>query len=189
VAVPDGRPNIGCVALGNSFTLADLEAMPDDGRRYELIGGAILMTAAPGPRHQLVSARLRRLLEDTLPEGHAVFAAPIDLDLPGEQRVQPDLVVLPWSSVGEKRLTVPVFLLVEIISPGSRTLDTVTKRAVYAAAGISAYWILDPATDELTALRLDNDGSYRPYAQGHTVSVDWPLPLHLEVAALGQRPA
>jgi hypothetical protein len=84
------------VALWTSFTLADLEAMPDYGRRYELIGGAILMMAAPGPKHQLVSARLRRLLEDTLPEGHAVFAAPIDLDLPGEQRVQPTL----WSSPG-----------------------------------------------------------------------------------------
>jgi hypothetical protein len=69
--------------------------MPDDGRRYELIGGAIVMTPAPGPKHQLMSARLQRLLEDARPEGHAVFNAPIDLDLPGEQRVQPDLVVLP----------------------------------------------------------------------------------------------
>ena len=163
--------------------------MPDDGRRYELIGGAIVMTPAPGPKHQLVSARLQRLLEDAVTEGHAVFAAPIDLDLPGEQRVQPDLVILPWSSVGEKRLTVPILLVVEIISGGSRTQDTVTKRAVYAAAGIPAYWIVDPGTDDLTALRLEDDGSYRPYAQGQTLAIDWPLPLQIDVPALGSRPA
>ena len=176
------------VALANSLTLADLEAMPDDGRRYELIGGAIVMTPAPGPKHQLVSARLLRLLEDALPDGHAVFAAPIDLDLPGEQRVQPDLVVLPWSSVGEKRLSVPVLLVVEIISGGSRTQDTVTKRAVYAAAGIPAFWIVDPESDELTALRLDAQGSYQLYAEGQTLTVDWPLPVQVDVPALGHRP-
>ena len=158
------------VALANSLTLADLEAMPDDGRRYELIGGVIVMTPAPGPKHQLISARLLRLLEDGAPDGHAVLAAPIDLDLPGEQRVQPDLVV-------------------EIISGGSRTQDTVTKRAVYAAAGIPAYWIIDPEADELTALRLDADGSYQPYAQGsQTLTVDWPLPVQVDVPALGRRP-
>jgi Uma2 family endonuclease len=177
------------VALANSLTLADLEAMPDDGRRYELIGGAIVMTPAPGPKHQLVSARLQRLLEDALPDGYAVFGAPIDLDLPGEQRVQPDLVVLPWSSVGEKRLTVPVLLVVEIISGGSRTQDTVTKRAVYADAGLPAYWILDPEIDELTALRLDQDGSYQTYGQGPTAAIDWPLRLQIDVPALGRRPA
>jgi Uma2 family endonuclease len=177
------------VALANSLTLADLEAMPDDGRRYELIGGAIVMTPAPGPKHQLISARLLRLLEDGAPDGHAVLAAPIDLDLPGEQRVQPDLVVLPWPSVGEKRLSVPVLLVVEIISGGSRTQDTVTKRAVYAAAGIPAYWIIDPEADELTALRLDADGSYQPYAQGsQTLTIDWPLPVQVDVPALGRRP-
>ena len=177
------------MALPNSLSLADLDAMPDDGRRYELIGGAIVMTRARGSKHQLVSARLHRLLEDALPERHAVFDAPIDLDLPGEQRVQPDLVVLPWSSVGEKRLTLPVLLVVEIISGGSRTQDTVTKRAVYATAGIPAYWILDPETDELTALRLEDHDRYEPYAQGQTVAIDWPLSLTLDLPALGRRPA
>jgi Uma2 family endonuclease len=74
-------------------------------------------------------------------------------------------VVLSWSSVGEKRLTIPVLLVVEIISGGSRTLDTVTKRAVYAAASIPAYWILDPETDELTALRLNDDRIYQTYGK------------------------
>jgi Uma2 family endonuclease len=176
------------VALANSLTFADLEAMPDDGRRYELIGGAIVMTPAPGPKHQLVSARLLRLLDDALPEGHAVLASPIDLDLPGEQRVQPDLVVLPWSSVGEKRLSLPVLLVVEIISGGSRTQDTVTKPAIYAAAGIPGYWIIDPEADELTALRLNDEGNYQLYARGGRLTVEWPIQLDLDVSVLGHRP-
>ena len=107
------------MALTNTLTIADLEAMPDDGRRYELIGGAIVMTPAPGTIHQRISRRLLALLEAAIPAGHEVFHAPIDLDLPGEQRVQPDLVVAPHSSVGQRRLTLPVLLVVEIVSAGS----------------------------------------------------------------------
>jgi Uma2 family endonuclease len=176
------------MAVGNAFTFADLEAMPDDGRRYELVGGAIVMTPAPEPVHQLVSARLQRVLEDAIPDDHAVFGAPIDLDLPGVQRVQPDLVVLPWSSVGKKRLVLPVLLVVEIVSAGSRTHDTVTKRTVYAEAGIPCYWLVDLADEEITALRLE-DGACRPYARGKIVSLDWPVAVDVDVAALGRRPS
>lgn len=176
------------MALANTLTLADLEAMPDDGRRYELIGGAIVMTPTPGPTHQLVSARLQRLLEAALPDGHVVFDAPIDLDLPGEQRVQPDLVVLPWSSVGDKRLSLPVLLVVEIVSGGSRTQDTVTKRAVYASAGIPAYWMVDLDNDEITGLRVDETGTFQSYAEGSAAAFDWPVAVHLDLHTLTQRP-
>ena len=57
------------------LNVADLEAMPDDGRRYELIGGAIVMTPAPGVDHQRVSRRLQRLLEDAWAEME-IFDAP-----------------------------------------------------------------------------------------------------------------
>ncbi|MGH8998368.1 MAG: Uma2 family endonuclease [Acidimicrobiia bacterium] len=128
------------MALANSLSLADLEAMPDDGRRYELIGGAIVMTPAPGPAHQRVSRRLQALLEAATAPGHEVFAAPIDLDLPGEQRVQPDLVV-------------------------------------------------DPAADEITALRLDHNGAYQTYGQGQGVTLDWPVAIEIDITALRQPPA
>jgi Uma2 family endonuclease len=176
------------MALANSLTLADLEAMPDDGRRYELIGGAIVMTPAPGPAHQRISRRLLALLEAAIPAGHEAFHAPIDLDLPGEQRVQPDLIVVPTSSIGQKRLSLPALLVVEIVSAGASTHDAVTKRAVYAAAGIPAYWIVDP-DGEIIALRLDDTGTYQSYAQGRTVTLDWPVAVELDVAALGRPPA
>jgi Uma2 family endonuclease len=174
--------------MTNALTVADLEAMPDDGRRYELIGGAIWITAPPGPAHQRISRRLLALLEVAAPPGHEVFDAPIDLDLHGEQRVQPDRVVVPSSSIGQKRLSLPVLLVVEIVSGGSKTQDTVTKRAVYAAAGIPAYWIVDPDGD-ITALRLDDAGAYQTYAQGQTAILEWPIAVELDVPALRQPPA
>lgn len=173
MALPTGAP----------LTLADLEAMPDDGRRYELIGGAIVMTPVALPLHQRVSRNLQRLLKDAAPAGHEVFDAPIDLDLPGGQRVQPDLVVVPANAVGTKRLSLPVLLIVEIVSAGSRTNDRATKRLAYAEACVPAYWLVDPDDGRVTCLRLTGS-AYEPYADGPAVSVDWPLTASIDVEAL-----
>jgi hypothetical protein len=63
------------------LTIADLEAMPDDGHRYELLGGSIVVNAAPAPRHQRASGVLNDLLRRSCPPGHEVFYAPVDLHL------------------------------------------------------------------------------------------------------------
>ncbi len=173
--------------VSNALTVEDLEALPDDGRRYELIGGAIVMTPAPEPVHQRVSRRVFTLLNDGCPEGHEVFYAPIDYDLPTGDRVEPDLIVVPYGSVGEKRLSGPALLVVEIVSPGSTVNDRVTKRAVYAAAGVPGYWIIDPARNRIVAFRLAG-GEYEPYVDSQgPVSIDWPVAVSLEVAALARQ--
>jgi len=173
--------------LSNAFTVDDLEAMPDDGRRYELIGGAIVMTPAPEPVHQRVVFGLSRRIEDACPPGHEVFFSPIDFDLPGGQRVEPDIIVVPNSSVGEKRLAGPALLVVEIVSPGSVVNDRVTKRDVYAEAGVPAYWIVDPRRGHLLALRLAQDGAYEPYADSAgAVTLDWPVAVSFSVADLAR---
>lgn len=164
------------------FTLADLEAMPDDGRRYELIGGAIVVTPSPLLPHQRISARLERLLQDAAGAAWEVFHAPADLDLPGRQRVQPDIVVVEAGRTG-KRLAVPVLLVVEIVSGGSRTHDRVMKRAVYAESSIEAYWLVDPLKGVITCLRLEGE-AYEPYAEGPVVEVEWPWAVRLDLTAL-----
>ncbi len=172
--------------LSNAFTVDDLEAMPDDGRRYELIGGAIVMTPAPEPLHQRVGLGLVRLIQDAGPAGYEVFVSPIDFDLPGGQRVDPDIIVVPATSVGEKRLAGPTLLVVEIVSPGSVVNDLVTKRQVYAEAGVPAYWIVDPRQGHLLALRLV-EGAYEPYADSDgPVTLDWPVPVSFSVADLAR---
>ena len=174
------------ITLSNAFTVDDLEAMPDDGRRYELIGGAIVMTPAPEPVHQRVVLGLVRRIEDACPPGHEAFVSPIDFDLPGGQRVEPDLIVVPDASVGDKRLSGPALLVVEIVSPGSVTNDQVTKRQVYAEAGVPAYWIVDPRRGHILALRLV-EGVYEPYADSTgPVTLDWPVAVSFAVADLAR---
>lgn len=172
--------------LSNAFTVDDLESMPDDGKRYELIGGAIVMTPAPEPIHQRVGQGLIRLIEDACPPRHEAFISPIDFDLPDGQRVEPDIIVVPDGSVGQKRLSGRALLVVEIVSPGSVTNDRVTKREVYAQAGVPAYWIVDPRAGHLLALRLV-DGAYVPYAdQTGPVSLDWPVAISFSVSDLAR---
>lgn len=172
--------------MSNALTIEDLEALPNDGRRYELIGGAIVMTPAPEPVHQHVVLELAVLLRAALPPGQRLFVAPIDYDLPGGQRVEPDLIVVPDASVGKKRLAGPALLVVEIVSPGSRINDRVTKRAAYAEAGIPAYWIVDPGNGQTLALRLV-DGQYEPYVDTTGVAgIGWPVPATFRAGDLAQ---
>ncbi|HRI95124.1 MAG TPA: hypothetical protein PLZ93_05900 [Nocardioides sp.] len=62
---------------GGAFTRADWEATPDDGRRYELLDGAIIVTPAPGKPHQRMALRLGLLLDDAAPDSVEVFPLPI----------------------------------------------------------------------------------------------------------------
>lgn len=178
---------VSIVAADTGLTVEDLEAMPDDGRRYELIGGAIVMTPAPNVGHQRSSRRLQTLLEAAWP-GMEVFNAPIDLDLPAGHRVEPDLVVVDRGRSGE-RLTLPVPLVVEIVSPGSRVHDRVTKLAVYAEAGIEHYWLVDLPAGVARCYVLDTNaetgtGDYRLTAEGPVVDTTEPVAVRIDVAAL-----
>ena len=175
------------VAMSNALTIEDLEACPGDGRRYELIGGAIVMTPAPEPVHQRVSRRLQTLIEAAVPPGYEVFQAPIGYDLPGGQRVEPDLIVVPDGSVGRERLAGPALVVVEIVSPGSRVNDRVTKRAAYAEAGVPAYWIVDPGNGQVLGLRLTG-GEYQPYVDTEELATfDWPLSVTFRARDLARQ--
>ncbi len=173
------------------FTIEDLEAMPDDGRRYELIGGSIVVNPAPTPRHQQASLELAVRLRDAAPPGHRVYTAPIDLDLPGGQRVEPDLVVVPAGSVGKKRVALPVLLVVELISPTNPLLDTLIKRAVYAEAGIPHYWLLDTREghERFTALRLAGDDYETIDDSTETVETTEPVAVTATLAELLDPPS
>jgi len=77
--------------------------------------------------------------------------------------------------------------VVEIVSPGSRLNDTITKRAAYAEAGVPAYWIVDPRRGHVLALRLA-DGGYEVYADTTgPVDLGWPLAVSFAVGHLATR--
>jgi Uma2 family endonuclease len=175
------------------LTIADLDAMPDDGHRYELLGGSIVVNAAPTPRHQLASGTLYDRLKAACPSDHLVLYAPVDLDLPGGQRVEPDLVVAPTGSIGETRLSLPVMLVVELVSPSTAVLDTVAKRAAYAEAGIEHYWMVDTrkGQERFTALSLPSGArEYRVVAESdEKIDVDDPVAVSVPLAALFAPPS
>ena len=180
------------LTTAEGLTIADLEAMPDDGHRYELLGGSIVVNAAPAPRHQRASGVLNDLLRRACPTGHEVFFAPVDLDLPGGQRVEPDLVVAPAASVGEQRLSLPVLLVVELVSPSTAVWDTVAKRTAYAEAGIQHYWLVDtrPGQERFTALSLPSGArEYRVVAESESqIQVKDPVAVSVPLAVLFEPP-
>jgi Uma2 family endonuclease len=79
---------------GRPLTCADLDAMPDDGHRYELIDGTLIVSPAPRPLHQRVVTRVWRLLDDARPDdSFEVFVAPLDVILSDDTLLQPDVLV------------------------------------------------------------------------------------------------
>src|SRR5215471_3746154 len=131
-------------------TVDDLQAMPDDGNRYEVIGGEIFMSRASGLTHQRVSGNLFSLFRnylDSNPIGE-VLATPgvVFSEIDG---VIPDIVFFTNERAklilsGERIIAAPD-LIVEIVSPGSENQrgDRVIKRQLYAKFGVREYWIGD----------------------------------------------
>jgi Uma2 family endonuclease len=140
------------------FTLADLDAMPDDGMRYELVDGTLLVTPSPLPIHQDAVLQLAaRLLAACRPD-LKVFVAPMDFQPDGHKSLQPDVLVCRREDVGPKAIG-RLLLAVEVLSPATRSKDLVWKRLAYEQSGVASYWIFDPEDVVLTILELA-DGRY-----------------------------
>ena len=86
------------------LTWRDLESVPDDGHRYELVDGALIVTPAPSVRHQRVAFRLARLLDDHCPEDAMVLMAPFAVLLAEDTELQPDVLVARRSDLTERNL-------------------------------------------------------------------------------------
>ena len=147
------------------WTADEVRALPDDGRRYELIDGVLIVngaeipsgdladatpdvTPSPSLGHQRVAGALYRALRPYLDEhrlGELLFA-PADIALSADGPIQPDLFVLPlvdgrpardWEEAAR------LLLAVEILSPSSTRTDRIRKRRLYQRAGVPEYWIVD----------------------------------------------
>jgi Uma2 family endonuclease len=136
------------------LTVADLDTMPDDGHRYELINGALIVTPAPSVRHQIVSMNLAVLLRDACRSHLRVLTAPLDVVLSEGTGVQPDLLVARREDFTEKNLPTAPLLVVEILSPSTQLVDLTLKRALYEETGAESYWVVDPSVPRLIAWEL-----------------------------------
>jgi Uma2 family endonuclease len=154
-------------ALG-PYTRADLEHTPDDGRRYELIDGHLYVSAAPGLVHQRAVMSLIMVLSDACPAEFEVLPGPFALGLAKHTEIQPDVIVGRRADFTEREIVTPA-LVVEVLSPSTRLVDTHIKRVRLQQAGIATYWIIDPvarpAEASLVVWELAGDGAYRQVAK------------------------
>jgi Uma2 family endonuclease len=145
------------------YTYAEYAALPQDGRRWELIDGDFEVTPAPAPRHQTVSRRLQyelmRLLEE--PGIASVFNAPIDVILSDTDVLQPDLAILRNERqhlITDRGIEGPPDIVVEILSRSSQVIDRRVKSRTYARYAVPEYWIVDGAIGLVEIHRLGIEG-------------------------------
>ena len=172
---------------GEEWTVEMLKLLPDDGLRYEIIDGILIVNPAPVPRHQRATGRLYRIFQDNCPDDHEVFFAPLDWQPDGRTSLQPDLLVVAKDRIGETNITENPAVVVEVISPSSSRYDRVLKFSRYAEAGIPQYWIVDPRRPSIEVYDLDEHGGYRltTRAEGDgSLTVTAPLPVTVSPVSL-----
>ncbi len=147
------------VADARVSTIEDLDRIPDDGNRYELLNGVISTADAPTYRHQITVRAVFRLIDrwvDDQDLGDTIFA-PVDVVLDDQNSLQPDILFIDAQHLtmvrGAKVYGAPQ-LIVEVISPGSRSRDSVEKPMRYALAGATEYWLVDPELETFSVFAL-----------------------------------
>jgi Uma2 family endonuclease len=141
------------------LTRDDLEAMPDDGHRYELLDGTLIVSPAPKPRHQEAVGSLYFVLRQAAPRDLLVLTAPLDVVLANDTVLQPDVLVARRSDFSERDLPTAPLLAIEVLSPHTRRFDLLLKRDRMQTAGCPSYWVVDVDEPSIIAWRLV-DGVY-----------------------------
>ena len=162
MSLPEAPPR-SWLPRGRPLTAADLSTVPDDGHRYELIDGTLIVSAAPRPIHQDVLRNLLVAFDSAVPDTLKVYIAPLDVRLSDDTLVQPDVLIAPRAAFTDTNLPIAPLLAVEVLSPSTRGIDQLLKRDRYERAGVEHYWIVDPAVPSLLALRVEH-GTYEVLA-------------------------
>jgi len=144
------------------FTYQDLAQLPDDGKRYELADGELIVSPAPTTDHQGISARLGALLFRAEEAGFGrMFTAPTDVYLGPYRVVQPDLLFIAHERldiITRMYIAGAPDLTVEILSPGTRDHDLGWKKIFYAREGVRHYWVADPLDQTVRSFVLGESG-------------------------------
>jgi len=129
-----------------TYTVDDLDKFPNDGNRYELLDGMLLVTPAPSAAHQIIASRLQfRLSAAVVASGYAHVVGPGAIVVRPRTQLEPDILVYParfpakldWYQITEH------WLAVEVLSRSSRMYDREFKRDAYFALGVQQVWLVD----------------------------------------------
>ena len=147
------------------LTYEDFVNFPDDGKRHEIIDGVHYVTPSPATKHQVVTGNLHALIWTHLkqhPIGR-IFIAPFDVLLSTFDIVEPDLLYISRERLDiltAKNVQGSPDLVIEVLSPGMRRTDELTKRKRYEMFGVQEYWIVDPELDAIKAYRRISAGGF-----------------------------
>lgn len=174
-----GLSELLAMPVPRPLTVDDLFRLPDDGWRYELVDGSLIVSPPPVTDHQRALARVLRLLDRAVPDGFEVVPD-AGLELDDATILVPDVVVVRSDAFGKRAFRPDdLLLVVEVVSPSNARNDLVLKPEVYASVGIPGYWILDGrAEPRITVLALAADGQYRvthEIGSDETVTVTGPV--------------
>lgn len=135
------------MAAPTYWTADMVRQLPDDGNRYEVVYGELLVTPAPRLHHQVLVSRLAVAIAKYLehePVG-MMLTSPADISWGPDVLVQPDVFVIPHGEArtGDWSQIRSLLLVVEVLSPTTARADRFTKRRRYQEAGVPVYWIVD----------------------------------------------
>jgi Uma2 family endonuclease len=149
------------IATSLRFTSADLEALPQDGKRREIIDGELFASTQPGGQHQFVCSFVWRQLQswsEATGLGYAIVG--LGVIFGEDDDVVPDVVWVSRGRYAESldeagRLHAPPELVVEVLSPGpiNERRDRETKLKLYSRRGVAEYWIADWRTRSVSVYR------------------------------------
>ena len=171
------------IAPDGPWTEPDLHLFPQDGHRYEIVDGALHVTPPLDQAHEMVVRALTTTLRGAAPSGWWVCSR-LGIEI-GASNVVPDVTVLrPHSSGAIWNDPADVALVVEVETAATRRYDRLLKPALYAEAGIAAYWRIEPDADEpvLHTYTLAPDGGYalhRTVCGDELVALDTPFPVRV----------
>jgi Uma2 family endonuclease len=125
----------------------DVRAMPDDGNRYEVVWGELLVSPSPRPAHQRIVLRLATVLA-RYGDAHGdleAICSPADISWSADTLVQPDVFVVPRAELARNRWDAvrTLLLVIEVLSPSTLRHDRFTKRRLYQVQRIPTVWLVD----------------------------------------------
>jgi Uma2 family endonuclease len=172
----------------HAWTYADYARLPDDGNRYEVLDGEVLVTPGASPMHQYVRATLAMALREYAErERLGVVLDEVDLLFQSGQFLRPDLLVVPGGSkddITNRGVDCTPALVVEVLSPTSGSIDRVKKPARYGDFGVPEYWVADPAERVVWVWRFET-GAVEPervdeVLEWHPAGVSGPFAITMD---------
>lgn len=152
--------------VGARMSADDFLQIDDDGLFYELIDGVVILSPSPTPEHRQAMMEIARQLANHCAASKVGRVFPEqDIQLgksaSGDDIVyRPELVFIRSDRLGDMRQKIvgAPDVVVEVISRGSRRLDTETKYRDYERFGVLEYWLIDPQRDSMSFYRLHDGG-------------------------------